>query len=375
MKNIIIILAFFTLISCGEKEKLAEEIVLEEDNNSLKLTDEQLKTFDLSTVVLQERTITKSLKLNGELNVPPQNLVSISSVLGGYVKSTKLLPGMFVRKGEVLAVIEDNQFIQLQQDYLTTKTQLINAEAEYHRQKDLNLNKASSDKVYLQAEADYKTLLISKSSLEQKLKLITIDPNKVSVANIRESISIYAPFNGYVSDIFVNIGKYISPNDVLLELINLSDLYLKLKVFEQDLDAIEIGQSVTVYTNSKPDKKYEAELIQIGKSFSADRAVAVYAKLKEVDPKLIPGMYMNAEIIVPENKTRALPEESVVSFEGKDYVFEILDSNTFEMIEVQVGNSGNGWLEIKNATTLQDKKIAEKGAYALLMALKNKGEE
>lgn len=375
MKNIIIILAFFTLISCGEKEKLAEEIVLEEDNNSLKLTDEQLKTFDLSTVVLQERTITKSLKLNGELNVPPQNLVSISSVLGGYVKSTKLLPGMFVRKGEVLAVIEDNQFIQLQQDYLTTKTQLINAEAEYHRQKDLNLNKASSDKVYLQAEADYKTLLISKSSLEQKLKLITIDPNKVSVANIRESISIYAPFNGYVSDIFVNIGKYISPNDVLLELINLSDLYLKLKVFEQDLDAIEIGQSVTVYTNSKPDKKYEAELIQIGKSFSADRAVAVYAKLKEVDPKLIPGMYMNAEIIVPENKTRALPEESVVSFEGKDYVFEILDSNTFEMIEVQVGNSGNGWLEIKNAATLQDKKIAEKGAYALLMALKNKGEE
>lgn len=375
MKNIIIILAFFTLISCGEKEKLAEEIVLEEDNNSLKLTDEQLKTFDLSTVVLQERTITKSLKLNGELNVPPQNLVSISSVLGGYVKSTKLLPGMFVRKGEVLAVIEDNQFIQLQQDYLTTKTQLINAEAEYHRQKDLNLNKASSDKVYLQAEADYKTLLISKSSLEQKLKLITIDPNKVSVANIRESISIYAPFNGYVSDIFVNIGKYISPNDVLLELINLSDLYLKLKVFEQDLDAIEIGQSVTVYTNSKPDKKYEAELIQIGKSFSADRAVAVYVKLKEVDSKLIPGMYMNAEIIVPENKTRALPEESVVSFEGKDYVFEILDSNTFEMIEVQVGNSGNGWLEIKNATTLQDKKIAEKGAYALLMALKNKGEE
>lgn len=375
MKNIIIILAFFTLISCGEKEKLAEEIVLEEDNNSLKLTDEQLKTFDLSTVYLQERTITKSLKLNGELNVPPQNLVSISSALGGYVKSTKLLPGMFVRKGEVLAVIEDNQFIQLQQDYLTTKTQLVNAEAEYHRQKDLNLNKASSDKVYLQAEADYKTLLISKSSLEQKLRLITIDPNKVSVANIRESISIYAPFNGYVSDIFVNIGKYISPNDVLLELINLSDLYLKLKVFEQDLDVIEIGQSVTVYTNSKPDKKYEAELIQIGKSFSADRAVAVYAKLKEVDPKLIPGMYMNAEIIVPENKTRALPEESVVSFEGKDYVFEVLDSNTFEMIEVQVGNSGNGWLEIKNAATLQDKKIAEKGAYALLMALKNKGEE
>ena len=70
-----------------------------------------------------------------------------------------------------------------------------------------------------------------------------------------------------------------------------------------------------------------------------------------------------------------LPEASVVSFEGKEYVFEILDASTFKILEVQIGSSGNGWVEITNVTALQTKKIANQGAYTLLMALKNKPEE
>lgn len=124
MKNIVGIFVLLLLWSCGNKENTIEENTTEATENVLKLSDEQLKAFSLTTVELQERTVTKTLKLNGTVDVPPQNLVSVSSALGGYVKSTKLLPGMHFRKGEVIAVMEDNQFIQLQQDYLTAKAQL-----------------------------------------------------------------------------------------------------------------------------------------------------------------------------------------------------------------------------------------------------------
>src|SRR5690606_32478898 len=316
-----------------------------------------------------------TLKLNGKIDVPPQNLASVSSALGAYVKSTKLLPGMHFRKGEVIAVMEDNQFIQLQQDYLTAKIQLANSEAEYLRQSSLNQSKASSDKVYIQAEADYQTLLISQRSLEQKLKLIHINPEQVSVSNIRLTANIYAPFDGFVSQVFVNVGKYVSPSDVLFELVNPNDLHLNLKVFEKDWDKIKIGQPLLAYTNSNPGKKYNGEIILIGKSISADRAVEVHAHFKESGGKLIPGMYMNADVEIPESSTWALPEESIVSFEGKQYVFEILDRNRFKMISVQTGNTGNRWIEIINDNQLNNKNIAQKGAYTLLMALKNKGEE
>lgn len=375
MKNIVGIFVLLLLWSCGNKENTTEEKIAEATENVLKLSDEQLKAFSLTTVELQEKNVTKTLKLNGTVDVPPQNLVSVSSSLGGYVKSAKLLPGMHFRKGEVIAVMEDNQFIQLQQDYLTAKAQLQNAEAEYHRQKQLNQSKASSDKVYLQAKANFETLLISQNALEEKLRLIHINPSNVSVDNIKRTAAIYAPFDGFVSQVFVNVGKYVSPSDVLFELVNPKDLHLNLKVFEKDWDKINIGQSITAYTNSNPERKYSGEIMLISKNISQDRVVEVRALLKGSDARLIPGLYMNAEVPILESNTLAFPEESIVTFEGKSYVFEVSDKNSFTMTPVEIGTSGDGWIEIVNGERLSGKKIAQKGAYTLLMALKNTAED
>lgn len=374
MKNIVGIFVLLLLWSCGNKKNTTEENATKATENILKLSDEQLKAFSLTAVTLQERNITKILKLNGMVDVPPQNLVSVSSALGGYVKLTKLLPGMHFRKGEVIAVMEDNQFIQLQQDYLTAKAQLQNAEAEYYRQKQLNQSKASSDKVYLQAKANYETLLISQKALEEKLRLIHINPSNVSINNIKRTASVYAPFDGFVSRVFVNTGKYVSPSDVLFELVDPKDLHLNLKVFEKDWGKIKIGQSLTAYTNSNPQKKYGGEIILISKNISQDRVVEVHAHFKDSDVQLIPGLYMNAEILIPESKALVLPEESIVTFEGKNYVFEVLDKNTFKMTAVETGSTGDGWVEIINGSQLNGKNISQKGAYMLLMALKNKAE-
>lgn len=375
MKYTLTIFVFLTLLSCGSKEaNTTTETTSTDAENTLQLSDEQLQSFTLSSVTIQERLITQILRLNGTVDVPPQNLVSVSSALGGYVKSTRLLPGMHFKKGAVIAVIEDNQFVQLQQDYLTAKAQLQSAEAEYIRQKELNQSKASSDKVYQQALADYQTLLIGKNALAQKLRLININPQQVSADNILQTSNIYAPFDGFVSQVFVNVGKYVSPSDVLFELVNPSDLHLNLKLFEKDWDKITVGQPLLAYTNTNTKTQYKGHIILIGKNISSDRAIEVHAHFKENSSRLIPGMYMNAEIAIPESKVLALPEESIVSFEGKQYIFEIMGQKSFKMIAVQTGSSGNGWVEIINGNTLSRKKIAQKGAYTLLMALKNKEE-
>lgn len=375
MKNIIILLSILFIFSCKQKENTTEDTVVVSENNILELSDEQLNSLTLSDTVMLEKEITQTLKLNGKIDVPPQNLVSVSSALGGYVKSIKLLPGMHFRKGEVLAVLEDNQYIHLQQDYLTTVAQLENSKEEYNRQKELNQSKASSDKVYQQSKLEYETLLITKQALEEKLKLINLIPSKISVNNIQRTANIYAPFSGYVMDINVNTCKYVSPSDILFELVNPEDLHLNLKVFEKNLSSVKIGQKIIAYTNSDPEKKYTGEIVLIGKNISDERVVEAHAHLSYRETNLIPGMYMNAEIEVPNKKSMALPQESILSFEGNEYVFKKLGKNKFEMIEVQTGSNGNGWVEILNYSNLKDQKIILTGAYTLLMALKNKGED
>ncbi|MBX2888895.1 MAG: efflux RND transporter periplasmic adaptor subunit [Ferruginibacter sp.] len=375
MKNIIVILLSLALFGCKNSQKEEDKQPNPANENHLSLTKEQLNNFQISTTELQEKNIHHTLKLNGTIDVPPQNLVSVSSAMGGRVQSTKLLPGMHFRKGEILVTLEDNQYIQLQQDYLTTKAQLQNAKEEYNRQKELNQSKASSDKVFQQAQADYKILEASLAALEQKLQLIHINPNQITVNNIKRTSSIYAPFDGYVTKVLVNIGKYVSSSDVLFELVDPRDIHLNLKVFEKDWNKIQIGMPLVSYTNNNPDKKYQGKIILIGKNISEDRAVEVHAHFENYDANLIPGMYMNATIEIPETQNLSLPDDCIVPFEGKHYVFKQKDANNFEMLAVEVGSSGDGFTEIVNTEVLKNSKIVQQGAYTLLMAMKNKGEE
>ncbi|QNA42873.1 efflux RND transporter periplasmic adaptor subunit [Lacibacter sediminis] len=374
MKYSILSISLLLLLACNSKNKTeGTETVLE--TTTVTLTDAQLKNAALELVQVQQRSVSSILKLNGRIDVPPQNIVSISVPLGGYLKSTKLLPGMHLRKGEVIAIIEDQQYIQLQQDYLTAKAKIGFTEAEYLRQKELNESKASSDKVYQQAEAEFRSQKILISALGEKLKLAGINTNQLTEQNITRSIQLHSPIDGYVSKVNVNIGKYVAPTDVLFELINPTDIHLALTVFEKDVNKLFIGQKIVSYTNNDPENKHYGDIILIGKDLGPDRSTEVHCHFDDYDKTLIPGTYMNADVEVKNKAAWVLPEDAVVRFENKQYVFVKKTEKTFELLEIQPGVSENGFTEIRNDESLQQKQIVSKGAYTLLMSLKNKAED
>ena len=174
----------------------------------------------------------------------------------------------------------------------------------------------------------------------------------------------------------MNIGKYVSPTEVLFELVNPSDIHLALKIYEKDLDKLFIGQKLIAFTNNKPGKKHLCEILLIGKDLSTERNTEVHCHFETYDKSLVPGTYMNAEIEVKNNDAYVLPADAIVSFEGKQFVFRSKGENQFDMMEVNVGESENGFTEILDIdpTTLSNASFVTKGAYSLLMSLKNKAE-
>jgi len=374
MKNIFIIsIAFAILTSCGNKQTENEATVEAPTENVVELTDAQLKNSKIETGKIEQKAISSLLKVNGKIDVPPQNMVSVSVPLGGYLKSTKLLEGMHISKGEVIAVMEDQQYIQLQQDYLTAKAHFSSLEKEFQRQKELNESKASSDKVFENAQADYLSQKVLIKSLSEKLKLISINPDNLNENTISRSINIYSPIDGFVSTIKMNIGKYASPTDVLFELINPADIHLALTVFEKDLDKLFIGQKIVAYNNNKSSKKYNCEIILISKDVSPERVVIVHCHFEQYDKTLIPGMYMNAEVQVSTNNAFVIPNDGLVRFEGKQYVFTQTDKNKYAMQEVTTQNTENGFTQITfpDNADMTKKTFVTKGAYTLLMTMKN----
>jgi len=372
---IVLLLLFFFAIQCNKKEEPLPEPAVAKDESIVVLTDAQSKNTPVETMSLSVKNISTVLKINGKIDVPPQNLVSVSVPLGGYLKNTDLLQGTQVKKGQIIAIIENPEFIQLQQDYLMAKSKLHFAELDYNRQKNLNQSQASSDKVMQQAQSEMNSQRIMMNTLAEQLRLINISPGSLTSGNIRKSVPVYSTINGFVSKVNVNIGKFVNPSDVLFELINPDDIHLNLKVYEKDLQMLKIGQKITAYTNTQPEKKYSGEIILISKDINADGTADVHCHFQQYDRNLTPGMYMNAEIETETSFSNAIQEESVVNFEGQNYVFVQEKKQTYQLMPVTLGASENGFVQIKNFEDFRNRQIVTKNAYTLLMKLKNTASE
>ena len=381
MKKYIIISLVLITCACTTEPKNEQAETRKELADSAKIdqlvsmNQEQLTSAGIEVGTPKLENISGVLSLQGTIDVPPQSMVSLSFPLGGYLKSTKMLPGMRVRKGQVLAELEDMQFIQLQQDYLTAKERLLLSESEYNRQRELNVSKASSDKVFQQARAEMETQRILTSALSQKLEVIGINPAVMKADKISKSVSIVSPINGFVSKVNVNVGKYTSPTDMLFELVDPSDVHLVLNVFEKDLNSLSVGQHVTAYTNSDPGKKFQAEVILITKSLDQDRMAEVHCHFERYNPLLVPGMFMNGEVSVQNNKTLTVPEDALVRWENKFYVFTENETGKFEMIHVKPGIISQGKQQIEASGVDDTTRVVIKNAYALLMKIKNSEKE
>lgn len=376
MKQLIISsLCLFILASCGKNSPTeTTQTPPKADSSSrqgVSFTSQQRQNVGIEVGHPERQTVSGVLTLQGTVSIPPQGMVSVSFPLGGYLKSTDMLAGMVVRKGQVLAQLEDMQYIQLQQDYLTAKERFLLAVSENNRQRDLNATKASSDKVYQQAKAEMESQRILMNALGQKLDLIGISPTKLQADNISRSIVIRSPINGVVAKVNTNVGKYTAPTDILFELVDLRDIHLVLNVFEKDLAKLSVGQHLVAYTNGEPTRRFSGEIILINKNLNQDRMAEVQCHFKDYSVSLVPGTFMNADISVSAKQALTVPEGAIVRWENKSYVFADQGNGRFTMVEVVTGLLNHGKQQIEGHGITDQTKLVLKNAYALLMKIKN----
>lgn len=389
-----------TALSCTKNsEAPPEEDHHDEEETVVELTDAQMKTADVVLGAIENKQISGTIRVNGKLDVPPQQLVSISAPLGGFLKSTSLLEGSRVKKGQLIATIENLDFIQIQQDYLEAKSQFDLAKADYERQQELAKDNVNSQKTLQQAQNTFRTWQAKSVALEEKLKVLNIRASDVDNGSIKSTINLYSPIDGYVTEVSVNIGKFANPTDVLFEIVDTEHLHAELIVFEKDVPKLKIGQKVR-FTLANESEDRMATVYLIGREIGENRTVQIHCHIDKEDKELLPGMYLSAIVETGGAMVPALPDEALIDYQGKKYVFVVNDEPHeeqphheegaemestehseheegmhFEMKEVQVGHSELGYTEVLSADQLKDSRIVIKGAYALLSKMKNSEEE
>ncbi|WP_375582679.1 efflux RND transporter periplasmic adaptor subunit [Cyclobacterium xiamenense] len=372
-----VLAAGLALNACGSEtpsESVTEMVENPSSSETIEITRTQFESSGMTLGTLEKVDFQEVVKAKGTIDVPPENRAELSSYFGGTVKEISLLPGERVKKGQVLFVLENPDYIQIQQDFLEAKAQLVYLESDYERQKNLLQDSISSEKKFLKAASDYEVTKARWASLGRKLVLMGIDPGTFSSENIRTTLPVRSPISGYVTEVVVSQGAYLTPSQLAVSIVNTDHIHLEMNVFEKDLAKISVGQPMRFRVQDDSDWEYEAAVYLINRTVDPEnRTAGMHGHLLDetMAQKLRPGMYVEAEVYTSSEERWALPKDAVVDIEGRYYVL-LLQQKTdtgyrFVKQEVKTGLSNTGYLEILSGSGLDESnEILFSGAFGLI---------
>jgi len=400
MKNLKYIAAVFLIssffVSCEskkgntQKEEPEEAHDHEEENQTeVSLTESQLKAIKLELGKLEMKELKDVIKANGFLKVPNQNKAQVTPLYSGQIKSIRVQPGDYIKKGQTIAVIENPNQVMVQEQYLNVVGQIQLTQTEVNRQQELYEGNAGALKNLQYAESQLRTLQTQRASLAKQLQMMGISPGSVSAKNLHSTMTVKAPISGVVGSVLVDIGSYVDVSFPVAEIVDNSSLHLDLDVFEKDLLKIRKGKLIHFTLTNNPAKEYDAEIFSVGSTFEdRSKAVPVHAKVRGDKSGLIDGMNVVALISIGENLVSAVPTDAIVNEGAEDFIFiqkteehghseeEHGHQFTFEKIPVAKGVTDVGFTQITTLKEIpENSKIVIKGAFFLLAKMNNTGEE
>ena len=365
------------------------------------LTEEQIKAVGIQLGVVEQKELTATIRANGLLKVPNNNKANATSLYGGVIKTLNVQIGDYVKKGQVIATIANPQFIQLQEEYLSTASRITFAEQELSRQKELFEGNAGAKKNLQSATAELNSLRTRRASLQQQIQLMGINPGSVSNGNLKSALVVTSPLNGTVSNVFAKIGSYVDVSSPVIEIVDNSSLHLDLNVFEKDLPMLKVGQTIHFRITNNAVEDYNAKIFAIGSSFENEsKTIAAHAVVQGSKTGLIDGMNVTAIVSLNKVTTPAVPNDAIVNADGKYYIFVQTDkkaeehheegeeegsqkegeekkhknSKNFEKVEVLKGVSDMGYTAVTFVNEIPaNAKIVVKGAFFVNAKLSNTG--
>jgi cobalt-zinc-cadmium efflux system membrane fusion protein len=205
--------------------------------------------------------------------------------------------------------------------------------------------------------------------LREKLLLLNINPSNVERGKFTSVITLTAPISGDITVMNANVGMFMSPSDVIMEVVDTQHLLLNLNVFESDILKIKEGQNIEFTIPQASKDVYKSIVKTVGKSIeNKDRSISVFGLLQpELKEKLLSGMFAEAKIIIATKKGFSVPNEAIIKESDKNFVYLLQNQQSnfvFKKTLVKVGEASEDFTEIlPDDHVHQNSKILAKGVF------------
>lgn len=293
---LLMLLAMVMVISCGNDKKSNKE----ENATSEKVeTEKGEEEADADADPAPDLSKTVNVvRVTGTLALDPQNRAEVSPIASGVVRCITTREGIRVRRGQVVAYIENTQIVELQRQYLTAVNELSAAKTELARQHTLMKQEAGVLKTLQQAESAYAIANAQVVGIGRQLSQLGVNPSSISAGKLTTLIPVTSPISGIVGKVKISMGSFVDISTSLMTVVNNVNLHCDLKVFEKDLPKVRIGQMVKLTLTNAPEVTFCAKIYDINSVFDNDsKSVTVHARIIDHPAtKLLPDMFINGVI-------------------------------------------------------------------------------
>lgn len=370
-KIMIILLTSVMAIACQEKTENTAPV--ENTAHALSLSAEQITQLGVVTALPAQDTIYGEMTIQGIVTVPQQQKQSISFPVAAKLESLLIQSGQAIQKNQLIGWVSDLSFVQLQEDYLKTKLQMELAEKEFNRQQELTSKNATSDKALQESKNQYLLLNTQRQALIQRLQLLGISL-PIDGSEIQGKVAIRAEQNGKITTCTVQPGQYLMAGQEIATIMNTEPLWVDAALYHAtDIQKLKTDR---VVLNDNQGNEGAGKIVHKGGEISnVDQAAHLWIAIDQKVGDWIPGMPVDCRLSLDKINVYQAEKDAIVQFANQSQIFVTQDNLHFDMVPVQIiKESGN--IQYFNTTTalLSDQKIVTKGAYYLLMALKNKSE-
>ncbi|MFZ5698000.1 MAG: efflux RND transporter periplasmic adaptor subunit [Pseudomonadota bacterium] len=312
-----------------------------------------LVAADLVTVDIG--SVAQGIRVTGTLE--PLNRTTVNARLSAVVDSVLVREGESVRKGQVLMRQNSADVAaQLQR----AEAQLASARVELRLMEEYEAKKAALyEKKYL-SEFDWST---ARGDTELKRSLVKIQEANVVIARKAvDDTAILAPIGGIVAERYVQPGSNVMPGQVLMSLVDLSQLELAADIPARDINQIHVGGDVTFTVDGQPNRTFHAKVVRINPMANGGaRTITLYARVDNRDGVLKGGMFANGRVVTgnaARGKVLRIPASAVRDIDGKRQVWVIRDNKlALQPVTLGIRDSGTGLIEVKQGLAAGERVI------------------
>jgi cobalt-zinc-cadmium efflux system membrane fusion protein len=334
------------LAGCNEgkadpKAEAPPPVKVEPDLDADNFKVDHPEQFPLATAV--EYKSAPALNVTGVVQPDIARAVPVISIAAGRVVEVKARLGDVVKKGQLLMKVQSNDVSGAYQNYRKAVNDELLARLQLERQRTLYEKGAVAKSALEQAEDVEKDAQADLDAASEQLRLLGIDKDHPSGI-----VDVKAPISGVITDQQITNASGVqglgSPNPFTIS--DLSYVWIICDVYENDLDAVRVGEFADIRLNAYPDKVLKGRIDNILPVLDPNIRTAK-VRLEVANPGVMRvGMFVTATFYGKQAETRAsIPSTAILHLHDREWVYTPLDAGHFKRLQVVTGRMLPGNLQ------------------------------